>query len=249
MDYYVHLVLFQKTSWIEMIKKHNPLILKKFHWLLLSGAAIALAVFFAVSFLVTPTYKSTATFYVYNDLQAAESLASTYSKIFQSNAVLDSVLQDLNYKNKLSRKELSEMVDVSIISDTQLLELSVTSPDPEFSCKVAKSFISIAPQEIVRITKAGGVEVVDRTEVATEKSSPRTVFDTAIGFIVGIIIAFIIIVIRAVSDTTVYLSEDLESIPGLTVLGQIPNINVSGRYSYWSLKEGGVISYEKNNNA
>lgn len=97
------------------------LILKKFHWLLLSGAAIALAVFFAVSFLVTPTYKSTATFYVYNssngvstsgvinnnDLQAAESLASTYSKIFQSNAVLDSVLQDLNYRNKLSRKELS----------------------------------------------------------------------------------------------------------------------------------------------
>lgn len=121
MDYYIHLVLFQKASWIEMIKKHNPLILKKFHWLLLSGAAIALAVFFAVSFLVTPTYKSTATFYVYNssngvstsgvinnnDLQAAESLASTYSKIFQSNAVLDSVLQDLNYKNKLSRKDLS----------------------------------------------------------------------------------------------------------------------------------------------
>lgn len=31
----------------------------------------------------------------------------------------------------------------------------------------------------------------------------------------------------------------------MTVLGQIPNINVSGRYSYLSLKEGGVISYEK----
>ena len=93
------------------------------------------------------------------------------------------------------------------------------------------------------------MEVVDRPEVAPKKSSPRTVFDTAIGFIVGIIIAFIIIVIRAVSDTTVYLSEDLESIPSLTVLGQIPNINVSGRYSYLSLKEGGVISYEKNNNA
>lgn len=93
------------------------------------------------------------------------------------------------------------------------------------------------------------MEVVDRPEVAPKKSSPRTVFDTAIGFIVGIIIAFIIIVIQAVSDTTVYLSEDLESIPGLTVLGQIPNINVSGRYSYWSLKEGCVISYEKNNNA
>ena len=231
--------------------------------MLLSGAAIAAAVFFTVSFLVTPTYESTATVYVYNsssgistsgvinnnDLQAAESLASTYSKIFQSNAVLDSVLQDLNYTNKLSRKELSEMIEVSIISDTQLLELSVTSPDPEFSCKVAKSFITIAPQEIVRITKAGGVEVVDQPEVATEKSSPRTVFDTAIGFLVGIILAFIIIVLRAISDTTVYLSEDLEAIPGLTVLGQIPNINNTGKYNYWSLKEGGVIRYEETHNA
>lgn len=238
------------------------LVLKNLHWLLLSGAAIAAAVFFAVSFLITPTYKSTATFYVYNsssgvstsgvinnnDLQAAESLASTYSKIFQSNTVLDSVLQDLNYTSKLSRKELSEMIEVSIISDTQLLELSVTSPDPEFSYKVARSFITNAPQEIVRITKAGGVEVVDQPEVATEKSSPRTIFDTAIGFLVGIIIAFIIIIIRAVSDTTVYLSEDLESIPGLTVLGQIPNINTSDKYNYWALKEGGVIRYEEDIN-
>lgn len=86
-DDYVHLVLFQKVSWIEMIKKAQPyyilitevrhkimndsifqhkngtgkeisawsifsLILKKFHWLLLSGAAIALALFLPFLFLL-----------------------------------------------------------------------------------------------------------------------------------------------------------------------------------------------------
>lgn len=235
------------------------LVLKNFHWLLLTGVTFAVAVFLAVTFLVTPIYESKATFYVYNssdgvstsgvinnnDLQAAESLASTYSKIFESNTVLDSVLRDLNYSNGLTRKDLGEMVKVSIISDTQLLELTVSSSDPEFACKVARSFIKLAPDEIVRITKAGGVEVVDQPEVATEKSSPRTLFDTAIGFIVGIIIAFIISILRAVSDTTIYLPEDLENMLDLTVLGQIPDINVGEKYKYWDLKEGGVISYEK----
>lgn len=235
------------------------LVLKNFHWLLLTGVTFAVAVFLAVTFLVTPIYESKATFYVYNssdgvstsgvinnnDLQAAESLASTYSKILESNTVLDSVLQDLNYSNGLTRKDLGEMVKVSIISDTQLLELTVSSSDPEFACKVARSFIKLAPNEIVRITKAGGVEVVDQPEVATEKSSPRTLFDTAIGFIVGIIIAFIISVLRAVSDTTIYLPEDLENMLDLTVLGQIPDISVGEKYKYWDLKEGGVISYEK----
>lgn len=235
------------------------LVLKNFHWLLLTGVTFAVAVFLAVTFLVTPIYESKATFYVYNssdgvstsgvinnnDLQAAESLASTYSKILESNTVLDSVLQDLNYSNGLTRKDLGKMVKVSIISDTQLLELTVSSSDPEFACKVARSFIKLAPNEIVRITKAGGVEVVDQPEVATEKSSPRTLFDTAIGFIVGIIIAFIISVLRAVSDTTIYLPEDLENMLDLTVLGQIPDISVGEKYKYWDLKEGGVISYEK----
>lgn len=65
------------------------------------------------------------------------------------------------------------MVNVSVVSDTQLLEVLVTSTNPELACKIANSFAKVAPTEIVRITKAGGVEVVDRPEVATEKSAAQ----------------------------------------------------------------------------
>ena len=88
----------------------------------------------AISVFVTPTYESRVSFYVYNstnntaqgtinnsDLQAAESLATTYSKILESNSVLDSVLTDIRGETALSRKELNRMVKVSVISDTQLL--------------------------------------------------------------------------------------------------------------------------------
>ena len=235
------------------------LLLSKFYWLLISGIAFAAAVCLVVTFFITPKYKSRVSFYVYNsadgashsgtinnsDLQAAENLATTYSKILGSNSVLDAVLKDLGEDCGIDRKELTKMTDVAVVADTQLLEVVITSPDANFACKVANSFAKVAPIEIVRITKVGGVEIVDNPEVAAEKSSPRTVFDTAVGFMVGAIIAAVVIIIKMLSDTTIYLPEDIDNLVGATILGQIPEISVpEGKYSYWTLVEGGVIRYE-----
>lgn len=126
------------------------ILLSKLHWVLLAGIVAAALVYMAISVFVTPTYESRVSFYVYNstnntaqgtinnsDLQAAESLATTYSKILESNSVLDSVLTDIRGETALSRKELNRMVKVSVISDTQLLEVVVTSTDPKLACRIA----------------------------------------------------------------------------------------------------------------
>lgn len=230
-------------------------LLSRIYWLLLAGAIVAAGVYAAVTFFITPTYESRVSFYVYNstdnsshgtinnsDLQAAESLATTYSKILASNSVLDSVLDDLSAETTLSRKELGSMVNVSVVSDTQLLEVVVTSTDPVLACKIANSFARVAPTEIVRITKVGGVEVVDRPEVPTEKSAPKTVFDSAIGFIVGMMLASIAIVLRMMANTTIYLPEDIEKTAGVTVLGQIPDIDATNDNAGWKLAEGGAAN-------
>lgn len=238
------------------------LLLHKIHWLIAAGLAFGIGVYLVLSLLVTPTFESRVTFYVYNnsggasqsgsidksDLQAAESLATTYSKILESNSVLNAVLSDLN--SALTRKELAQMVDVAVVTNTQLLEVVITSTDANFACKVAESFASVAPAEIVRITKAGEVEVVDHPEVATEQASPRTAFDTAIAVVVGVIIAAVIIILKTLSDTTIYLPEDIEKLVGVAVIGQIPEIEGTEKnYKYWELANGGTISYETNDYA
>ena len=158
------------------------LLLSKSYWLLLAGVLAGACVFLVTTFLITPSYESRVSFYVYNssnnsvqsgtinngDLQAAESLATTYSKILASNSILDAVLQELGPDVSLSRKSLSGMVSVSVITDTQLLEVVITSTDPAFACRVAGAFAKVAPTEIVRITKAGGVEIVDQPEIPTD---------------------------------------------------------------------------------
>ena len=235
------------------------LLLTKLHWLLLAGIAAGLCVYLAVTLLITPTYESRVSFYVYNstndisqgtinnsDLQAAESLATTYSKILESNSVLDSVLEDMRAEATLSRKELNHMVDVSVVSDTQLLEVTVTSTDPKLACQIADSFAKVAPTEIVRITKAGGVEVVDRPEVAHGKSSPRTMFDSTIGFLIGVVLISVLIVVRVLADTTIFLPEDIERAANVTILGMIPEINITNdTYAEWTLTEGGAVLYRE----
>lgn len=238
-------------------------LIKKLHWLLLVGVLCALLAFVIVRFFVTPTYESRVSFYVYNtsdttvhsgtinnnDLQAAESLATTYSKILSSNTVRSAVLDALD-EPALTRKDLNRMVDVSVIPDTQLLEVVVTSTDAEQACDIADAYANAAPTEIIRITKAGGVEVVDQPEVATEKASPRTVFDTAAGMIIGMIAAAVYVILKMLSDRTIYLPEDLESMLGITVLGQIPEIIApETKPTEWKLTEGGVIRFETKKNS
>jgi capsular polysaccharide biosynthesis protein len=231
------------------------LLLNKFYLLLLAGFLCAAFVFAVLKLFVTPTYESHASFYVYNnaeashsgtinntDLQAAESLATTYSKILESNSVLDSVIDDLGGNAVLSRKTLSKYTDVAVISDTQLLKVTIRTTDAYFSQRVAQAFVNVAPTEIVRITKAGGVEVVDRPEVATEKTTPRTAFDIAVGFIVGVVIISLILVLRMVSDTTIYLSEEVENITDAILLGEIPIINTTDdKQSLWIPVEGDIV--------
>ncbi len=234
------------------------MLIRRIHWLIIAGIAAGVITFLAVTLFVTPKYESKVSFFVFNstntssqtgtvnnaDLQAAESLATTYSKILESNTVLDAVIEDLGGQADLSRKDLSSMLKVSVVSDTQLLEVVVTSSDAAFACDIASSFANVAPTEIVRITKAGGAEVVDKPEIAQTKSSPNKTRDCAVGALLGICIAAIIIIIKNLSDTTIYLPGDITAATDVIVIGQIPTIEPQNATIGWQLAEGGTTGHE-----
>lgn len=63
----------------------------------------------------------------------------------------------------------------------------------------------------------------------TSKSSPSTMRDTMLGFIVGALIAMIGIVLNYMFNDTIKTSEDIEKYLNLSVLGVIPKEqNVNG---------------------
>ena len=235
------------------------LLFSKLLWLILAGILGGAAVYFAVSLLVAPTYRTHVSFYVYNtadsnarngdvttsDLNTARSLATTYAQIMSSNSVLDAVIDDLGEGYNLSRSALSSQTSTSVVKDTQLLQVDILTKDPQLSYEIGKSYAKVVPTEIVRITKAGSVEVVDQPEIARGKAGPNLFRYTMIGVLGGVLLAAAIFIIMMLADTTIYLPEDIERVTDAPILGQIPNINDNEIPEGWRKTKGGVIRYGK----
>ncbi len=225
--------------------------------LFLSGLLGGAAAFAFTFFFVRPAYQSRVSFYIYNnsdkntntdvitssDLMAAEKLTATYANILGSNSVLDAVIRDMGGPEGLNRAVLGSMIQPSVVANTQILAVTVTTPDPEFSWRIASAFAEVAPEEISRITKAGSVEIVDRPEISGNKSSPDMLRDTCIGALSGMLIAAAVLILRMLSDTTIYLPDDVMKMTGAVVLGQIPEIIEDKNSIPWEKVTGGVIRY------
>ncbi|MCH5296311.1 MAG: hypothetical protein J1E85_01430 [Ruminococcus sp.] len=239
------------------------LLFTKLPFILIAGIVLCSCSFLFSKFFISPKYETYVTLFVYNnpeqggksesinnnDLLAAESLAQTYKVILGSNVVLDSVMDEVKETNNvsISRNELQNYIDVSVVDETQLLKLTVRTNDANLSYYVANAFAKVSPQEIVRVTKAGGVEVVDHAEISSKPSSPNVLMYSIYGFFAGAIICSLYFIIRMMTDNTIYTVGDIENTVEASVLGSIPKFNLNGEDNRpWTAIRGGAFSYDHN---
>ena len=196
---------------------------------------------------ITKKYTATASMYVYTnpkntesgtvtsaDLVAADNLIKTYQAIVKSNAVLDVISARLNQEHpeyaalSVSPARLKSMTSVNVPSGTKLLEIKVVTTLPQLSADIANTFAQYVPEEIIRITHAGGVEIVDYAAVPRSPSSPSLTRNVAIGLMAGLIVTAAFFVLRALLDTTIYSSEEISKVTNCPVIGNIPHVEVAG---------------------
>lgn len=210
------------------------------------GAIIAFAYTF---FFITPMYKSTALMYVKNsdsanantnytittgDLTAAKSLVSTYSVILKSRTVIDEVIE-VSGVNR-TYEEMRNMVDAKAVDNTEVFSITVTSSDPKEAALLANCYADVLPDKITDIVNVSDVKVVDRAVVATKKSSPSFSKNTAIGALLGFVLASVIIILNYLLDDIIhsedYLSNTYPTIPLLTVIPELTESKDNG-YGYY----------------
>lgn len=221
------------------------ILLSKWIYILLAGIIVATAVGLITHFLIKKKYTASTTMYVfttaeqmqtgtisYNELSAADNLIKTYQVIVKSNSVLDVVAEHFNAEHSqyaawnINASSLSSASSVSVPDGTKLIKISVTTRDPNLSADLANSFADCVPEEIVRITKAGGVEIVDKATIPSKPSSPNLTRNIVIGFAAGFILAAVYFLLRAYLDTTIYTSEEVQKVSRCPVIGTVPMIVV-----------------------
>ena len=225
-------------------------------WILLGGIILGVAVFFGVHLLVTPTYQAKFTAYINNrtqtdnltsltssDLTAARSLATTYAQIITSSSVLELAGEESG--TNLTYGQLKSMVKASTVPNTEILQVTVETTDPQLAKTLADSIAAVAPIQVSTIVEGSSMRLIDRAQLPTSIYQPNYTKNAAIGFLLGMLLVAAFLIVKELLDDRVKSEQELENSTGIKVIGAIPDIVAAAShkssygYSYGQRKPSG----------
>lgn len=201
------------------------------HWKLIAVTAVTGAVLMALYtfFLVTPMYKATATIYVvsrndsvlnFSDLQVGSELTSDYIKVFEMWEVHEKVISNLDLDYTYTN--MASMLSVTNTSDTRMLDITVTNPDPEEAAAIANEYADVGAKYISEKMKTDEPALMSSARVPENPFSPNKAKNILLGFVVGFVLACGVVVVRILLDDTYKTAEDIRKYAGLVVLASVP---------------------------
>lgn len=213
-------------------------IIKKRSKLILAITSVAVIVSAIVSFfMLSPVYEANTTLIVNrnensesqtmtgDEFNVTQKLAVTYGKIITSRTVLDEVIDTLNLD--MDYDQLVGKINVSAVSDTQIISVTVQDTNPKKAMDIANAVPKIFTKEAKRITKANGVEVIDKAVLPESPVKPNKMMNVAIAAVLGLMIGLFVVFLLEYMDTKVKKPEDITKHLDLPILGVIPKEDIA----------------------
>lgn len=128
-------------------------------WLFVLVAITFAGVAYWVSSRMLPFYESSTTVLVneapatqatdYTSVLMSKQLTSTYAQMMTKDPVLSEVIKEMGIQNSIS--DLKSWISVGAIRDTQLIQVSVVTTDPEYSARIANAIVKVFSEQIQAI--------------------------------------------------------------------------------------------------
>ncbi len=196
--------------------------------------------FLISKFVITPLYTATATLYVnsnsttvsqnisISDIDTGRELVTLYSEFIESDTVLEQVANAVSNDTDMmfTADMIKGMISSGGVNETALMAVTVTSPSPELSQIIANAVADIAPDRITEFMEGSSVKVVDYAKLPEAPSSPNVMKNTAMGFLLGLVVSLGIIFVMELMDTRIKNEDDLKKLLDYPILGVIPEIVV-----------------------
>ncbi|MGY1805894.1 polysaccharide biosynthesis tyrosine autokinase [Blastococcus sp. SYSU D00669] len=198
--------------------------------LLVGGAAALLA-----SLLQTPQYTSSTQLFVstrdtattsdvFQGSQFSQQRVASYARLLTGDELAGRVIDRLDLD--LSPQELRERVTATAVTDTVLIDVTVTDHSAEGAQAIAEAFGDEFTDFVTELEtpEDGGaspvkVVVTDAPEVPTRPSSPQTTRNVALGLLVGLLVGAGLAIARAGFDRSVKDPDEAAELAGAPVIG------------------------------
>ncbi len=227
-------------------------LLGKFKYILLAAVFGAVLAFLYTLFLVTPQYEAKSELYVTNsadsvlnlsDLQIGSYLASDYIEVFDTWEVKQKVIDNLSLGSEYTYKALGGMVHVVNPSNTRILRITVTSPDPDMAMKIADEYAAVVRDYVSEIMSTEKPNILSSALKPVSPVSPSKTRNTLIGFLLGAVLLGAVFVVQFVMDDKIKSTDDILRYAGLPTLAVIPlagqgNKSHYGKYAAYQKSEG-----------
>ncbi len=213
---------------IDLVELFHQLL---FHWKLLVICMVLCGgvVFAYCKLYVTPQYSSTSGMYVFSkstsvtslaDLQIGSSLTTDYETVITGRPVLDRVITRL--KLDMNYNQLRSKISVSNPSDSRILYITVTDPDPELAKEIADRTATIAATFISQKMDQDPPSIIQTGYSDGAPVSPTTMKNTAVGALIGLLLAAAYVIIMYLMNDTIFVPEEVQEKLGLEVLASLP---------------------------
>lgn len=212
----------------------------KMKYIILYLLISALAFGAYASFTQKSTYVASISFYVYSnpdyvqdtnvnlsstEISQAKTLLDSYMLILKSSTFLNSVKEKTGL-NQYSISALKSRISAAAVSNTAVFTVSVYDANPVNAMNIANAIGDLAPDQIIRVVKSGGIEVLDAAELPTVPyASTNVIKYVAIGAAIGFLLSLLYFLIKGLMDTTVRRMYEIEDMFTIPILGTVPIID------------------------
>ena len=202
------------------------------NWLMIgiSTILVALIAFCISKFIMVPQYTSTSQLYVFTkstsitnltDLQTSTNLTNDYKVVVTGRPVLEQVIENLKLQDE-TYASLSDRVAVNNPSNSRILEITVTDPNPQLAKKIADEIADVSGAFISEKMDQDPPSVLQYGYVSQNPVSPNTTMNTVLGAAIGAFLAMAIVIISYLLNDTIMTADDIERKLGMHVLGTLP---------------------------
>ena len=163
-------------------------------------------------FIQKPMYKSSTSIVLiseakdnsqltYNDVSVNQNLVSTYSEIVKSKRVLGQVINNLNLNYTYGA--LSNNIEVSSVTGTQIIKITVTDENSKTAMKVANEIGKVFAKEIPELYNISNVNILDTAEQPSSAYNVNITKQSAISLLAGLVLGLGVVFVMYYFDRLV----------------------------------------------
>ena len=171
-----------------------------------------------------PSYISSSNVNVTNaEFTTAKNLVESYMLVLKSNTVLEKVIERLNINYSVN--QLKNAINASSVENTSVFYIHVYNENPYTATEIANEIAEIAPSEISRVVKSGGVEVIDHATMPTSPYYSTNILKyTLVGILGGFVLSAGLFLFFGLLDTTIRKKSEISEVFTIPILGDVPMI-------------------------